>query len=238
MITSLRGDNMKSDRLEASVRLKTVFATAALVVVAGCASSPPELDPQVRVRATSALAMVNFVDARPEGINKLRTKLESGEHAVWLGDDSFSPVLSELFSGLLAEHFRDVKVSAVKLIRADVGVTKGDGSARYNTSYYRGTPYIPPGTHPGAAALGILLGEGIVFLAANAKTLSSPAEAPTDFWTAYVTVEIDGGVFYGGYRAPRLKSDDPSQSLLKAVEAAAGDIASQHRVRTPELYVK
>ena len=218
--------------------LKTILSAAAVAFVAGCASSPPELDTQVIVRGSSGPALANFSDSRPEGANKTRTKIENGEHAVWLGDESFSPALSTLFSRLLADQFRDVKVSSVKLIRADVGVSKGDGSARYNSSYYRGTPYIPPGTHPGAAALGILLGEGLVFLAANAKNISTTTEASTDFWTAYLTVDIDGGMFYGGYRVPRLKADDTSQSLMKAVEAAANDIASQHRVRSPELYVK
>jgi hypothetical protein len=210
-----------------------------LVVLAGCSSAPPQLEPQTRVRMSSKSALEGFADARPVPSRLARTTAENSEVASWLGDDAFDPALPTIFSALLAEQFGSTSVKAVKLLRADVGVTKGDGSGRYNTSYNnRGTPYIPPGAPPGAVALGILLGEGLVFLAANAKTISATNEVPTEFWTVYVTVEIDGEKFYAGQRVGKIAGTTAQKSLADALEVSARDIVAQHRLRFPELQLK
>lgn len=219
--------------------LAFVAAFLGLVFLAGCAATPPKLEDNLTVRVTVPQdASVSLVDARPESAKVARSSQENAELGVWMADQAFEPPLPAIIGAQLGAELKGIEIKSAKLVRADTGKSKGDGSARYNTSYYRGTPYIPPGTHPGAAALGIVLGEGLVFLAANAKTLSKPAEAADEFWTVYLTVEIDGAVFYGGHRVPIQAGDNAPNALSQAITGAVQSIASQHRVRFPELHTK
>ncbi len=204
-----------------------------ITLLAGCVTTPPQLKMEKLVAASTASPSGAFKDERFAQAKVARVSNEKFEQASWLADEAFSPELPRLIGGLLAERFDGSLMKTVALTQADVGLTNLSGVA---TSGYRGVPYIPPGTHPGAAALGILLGEGLIYLASSVRAGNSSGNATGEHWTVYLSVSFDGVILNSFNRRKREANDDGAAVLATLLKTSADEILSQHRVRFPELY--
>jgi hypothetical protein len=201
-----------------------------LTLLAGCSSAPQKIETVSRIpTSASGAPLANFADSRTEVNRSSRELTEGSESHILLGDDAFTPPLAESISKLLRAELLDLTPKAVNLQKAYVGAVKITPGR--TSSGNRGTPYIPPGTHPGAAALGILLGEGLIYLAESSKAGSAARES----WSAELAIEIDGDPIYTYNR--RLRSTDSNAIVIlpELLQAAVKDVAEKYRLRIESL---
>jgi hypothetical protein len=103
--------------------------------------------------------------------------------------------------------------SAIKVLAFDAYFASEDREWGKLAPY---TPiYIPPGTHPGAAAIGLLLGHGLVAIAGSKQSVSAHVR---------LSVEIDGKRLNGLGRTTASKSGDIPFAVRYATLSAIGDL--------------
>ncbi len=205
-------------------RIFTVVATA--LILTACSNAPKKIEVAQTIEVVSEAAPLSqFLDSRSAENRDAREITEGVEVLSLLGDQAFSPPLPVAISKLLAAELGELKPSSVVLSKAAVGATKI--TPRSGGSAYRGTPYIPPGTHPGAAALGILLGEGLIYLAGSVKASSNAREA----WTAELAIEIDGEQIFSLNRTTRTDSTSANETLSQLLRASVKDVVEKFKFR-------
>ena len=156
-----------------------------VALLAGCASSPRDvkLSAPIPIR-TNGLTAPDIPDGRADDQKGARAVEGSYDHAVWLADAAFQPPLS-VGVAMLFRELANAEQRQVSLTRVNVGVTRFTPPSRFSA---RSPSYIPPGTPAGAAAAGILLGNGLIYLFEAGRSASDARE----YWTVELGAVIDG----------------------------------------------
>ena len=159
----------------------TRVAASLLVVclLAGCATAVPPTT--VKIASIPALKpLPTIIDARPAAARVYREDNSSSSISKYFGDEVLNPAFMELLRNRLADvlplHLQNARI---ELKQADIGFwiplnMAGGGSM----------PYIPYNVPIGAAAVGALLGLGIVYGIKRATA--------SEFGVSYLIITIDG----------------------------------------------
>jgi len=167
-------------------RSPAIFSTIiGVLLIAGCASPPRDvkLSEPIAIRA-SGPALPTIQDTRSDEQKAAREVEGSVDHALWLSDTAFQPPLPNGVAMLFGE-LTSATQRKISLTRINVGVTRFAAPSRFTS---RSPSYIPPGTAPGAAAAGILLGNGLIYLFEAGRAASNARE----YWTVELGAVIDG----------------------------------------------
>ena len=163
-------------------RSATTRAAAWLLVVvmlAGCATAVPPTT--VKIAAIPALKpLPAIVDARPPAAKVYREDNSSSSISKFFGDEVLNPAFMDLLRNRLADalppHLQNARI---ELTQADIGYW-----IPLNMAGGTGMPYIPYNVPIGAAAIGVLLGYGIVYGIKRATA--------NEFGVSYIIITIDG----------------------------------------------
>ncbi len=148
-------------------------------MIAGCATAMPPTT--VKVASIPALKpLPTIIDARPPNTKLYREDNSTTSIFKYFGDEVLNPAFIELLRNRLADSLpAHLQNAHIELTQADIGFW-----IPLNFAGGTGMPYIPYGVPAAAAAVGLLLGYGIVYGIKRATA--------NEFGVSYITITIDG----------------------------------------------
>jgi hypothetical protein len=194
--------------------IKVLIVLAFVGALSACSSMPAKdsLSGKIEFQNdASKRTKIAFVDATMPPLSAAKD-IVSG--ALFAAESDFSPNKADyLRDALCHADCERFSKAMIRVVAFDAYFAPDDREWGKAAPY--APVYIPPGTHPGAAAIGLLLGHGLVALAGSKQSVS-----------AYVrlSIEVDGKRMNGAGRTTASKSGDIPFAVRYATLGAISEL--------------
>jgi hypothetical protein len=152
------------------------------------------------------------LDARQESSRRERSESAAGLYARWLGDQAFSPNLSQRLPGYVDQAFGEWPKVVLNIRAANVGAYRVvERSPRIG-----GDPLVLMlGAPLGASVVGNILGSAVT------DRLLTDELVNQEYWAVALALEIDGQLFTATNRRRKNANDEVSGILPQMIQFTA-----------------
>jgi hypothetical protein len=200
--------------------IRVLIALAFVGALSACSSMPAKdsLSGKIEFQNdASKRTKIAFIDATMPPFSAPKDSISG---ALIAAESDFSPnkadYLRDAFCHADCERFSKAPIKVLAFDAYFAPEEREWGKAAPHTP-----TYIPPGTHPGAAAIGLLLGHGLVAIAGSKQSVSAHVR---------LSVEIDGKRLIGLGRTTASKSGDAPFAVRYATLGAISDLKADDDV--------